>query len=343
MSSLIISLDFELHWGIHDHTILDARAKRYFERTRELIPVLLERFEAHEVKATWATVGFLFAKDREQLSRFIPDCKPGYSDPAFNPYRMVQEGQGDLGTWGQGELGKAGEVQRYIGQSEADDPYHYGYSLIRRILETAGQELASHTFSHYYCLERGQNGAAFRADLAAAQAIARENFGVTLRSMVFPYNQFTPDYLDILQEAGFATYRSNPRIWFWEGAAKSEEGVWKRGIRLLDHYLPFDRDTSYILNGVNTGLVDLPASRFLFPYNRIDSLGALPLRIQRIKSEMTRAAQTGRHYHLWWHPHNLAAHPDKMMGAVEEVLGHYRGLRERYGMESRRMGDFAGC
>jgi 5-carboxymethyl-2-hydroxymuconic-semialdehyde dehydrogenase len=40
----------------------------------------------------------------------------------------------------------------------------------------AHQEIATHTFCHYYCLEDGQTAAAFAADLAAAVAAAREAF-----------------------------------------------------------------------------------------------------------------------------------------------------------------------
>ena len=43
-----------------------------------------------------------------------------------------------------------------IGPNERQDPYHFGLSLVRRIKDCPHQEIGTHTFSHYYCLEDGQ-------------------------------------------------------------------------------------------------------------------------------------------------------------------------------------------
>jgi hypothetical protein len=51
-----------------------------------------------------------------------------------------------------------------VGEGEADDPLHFAPSLIGRIRATRRQEISTHTFSHYYCLEPGQDRQAFRAD-----------------------------------------------------------------------------------------------------------------------------------------------------------------------------------
>ncbi len=52
-----------------------------------------------------------------------------------------------------------------------------------RIADT-GQEIASRTFAHYYCLEPGQDA----ADLEAARAIAAAQ-GLATRTLVLPRNQ----------------------------------------------------------------------------------------------------------------------------------------------------------
>lgn len=61
---LVISLDFELHWGGAEKWNLKEK-EDYFKATRELIPDILKLFRDSSVHATWATVGFLFAKDKE--------------------------------------------------------------------------------------------------------------------------------------------------------------------------------------------------------------------------------------------------------------------------------------
>jgi hypothetical protein len=52
-----------------------------------------------------------------------------------------------------------------LGRDEESDPYRYGASLIAQIQARARQEIATHTFSHFYCLEEGGDLEAFRADL----------------------------------------------------------------------------------------------------------------------------------------------------------------------------------
>jgi hypothetical protein len=68
---LTISLDFELLWGLFDKT--GGRVDRdYFRRTRNLIPGLLELFQAYGVEVTWATVG-----PRKSLRKLpSPSCTP---------------------------------------------------------------------------------------------------------------------------------------------------------------------------------------------------------------------------------------------------------------------------
>ncbi|RYZ87328.1 MAG: polysaccharide deacetylase, partial [Proteobacteria bacterium] len=194
VGKFVISLDFELHWGVSDIWELEPR-KAYFDATRRSFPHVLSLFNSFEVHATWATVGFLFAKDKEQLLRFSPIEKPTYVNTRLSTYPLIDA----------------------IGQDESSDPYHYGHSLIEMILSCKNQELATHTFSHYYCREQGQTSAQFEADLKSVQAIAMENFGLEMKSLVFPRNQFNADYLSIAARNGIVTARSNPDQWFWKG------------------------------------------------------------------------------------------------------------------------------
>ena len=131
----IISLDFELHWGAAEKWDLNTR-KEYFDTTRKSIPIVLDLFKKYNIHATWATVGFLFAKDRKQLLEFLPDQRPCYLKKELSYYRLIENEE--------------------VGNNETEDPYHFGYSLINKIINTPHQELATHTFSHYYCNEEGQ-------------------------------------------------------------------------------------------------------------------------------------------------------------------------------------------
>ena len=82
----MISLDFELHWGIRDKQRL-AHCEARLLAARAAIPKMLDLFARHQVAATWATVGFLFFDDKEELLAALPEERPYYANPALSPYR----------------------------------------------------------------------------------------------------------------------------------------------------------------------------------------------------------------------------------------------------------------
>ncbi len=309
----IISLDFELHWGGVEIWEVEKK-KKYFSDTVQIIPKLLKLFEEHSIKASWATVGFLFAKNKAQLVQFSPEQLPTYVRQDLSYYKIIEG----------------------IGENETEDSFHYAPSLIKLILKTSGQELASHTFAHYYCNELGQTLEQFDADLKAAQAIARENFNITLKSLVFPRNQFNENYVDIARQNGFKVVRSNPNVWFWN----SNYGKLTSLFRALDTLIPISRTLSFKKVILNEGVLQLPASRFFRPYSSSEGL-IQKLKLKRIKNEMTYAAKNKLNYHLWWHPHNFGNDPEKNLGQLLEIVKHFKSLEEKYNFTSANMIDFS--
>ncbi len=62
----VISLDFELYWGMRDiKAIEDYKDNLLGERT--IVPTLLKVFGEYGIHATWATVGFMFYENRQEL------------------------------------------------------------------------------------------------------------------------------------------------------------------------------------------------------------------------------------------------------------------------------------
>ena len=83
--TLIVSLDFELFWGMLDVCPLETYQDNVLGG-RKAIPQLLELFQKHGIHATWAAVGFLFAENYEEVCRYFPNEKPGYANEKLNPY-----------------------------------------------------------------------------------------------------------------------------------------------------------------------------------------------------------------------------------------------------------------
>lgn len=313
----VISLDFELLWGVWDVTT----KKKYGPNilgVKELVPRLLEVFTHYDIKVTFATVGFLFAKNKADLLSYLPVNKPSYNNKDYNVYTAEFSS---------------------LGNDETDDPYHFGYSLLEQIKHSP-HEIGTHTFSHYFCLEEGQLAEEFDADIKAANRIAEAN-SIILTSLVFPRNQFNREYLSILKENGIKVYRSNPDSWIYKPRKFAAEVLFIRFCRLLDTYFPISGYNTHLINKQDGVPIDIPASRFLKPYNK-----KFPwlekIKLKRIMNEMTRAAQKKELYHLWWHPHNFGVNIKENMENLTVILDHYKQLNKKYGFTNLTMKEAAG-
>jgi hypothetical protein len=224
-----------------------------------------------------------------------------------------------------------------MGADEDSDPYHYGVALLEQIAGCQRQEIGTHTFSHFYCLEEGGDVDAFRADLAAAQAAALRR-GITLSSIALPRNQLSERHLDVCREIGLRAFRGNEPTWFHQACPDAERRMLARGFRLADTYISVAgaQDHEPI---IRHGMVNVPASRFLRPTHGTDPLRWL--RLRRITSAMETAARRGTVYHLWWHPHNFGRDLQDNLAFLTDILDHFRKLQDRYAMRSMSMAAVA--
>ena len=308
----VISFDFELFWGVRDSTTL-ARYGNNILGVRDAVPRLLDLFERYGVRSTWGTVGFLFFDNKDELLASVPALRPRYADPRLSPYEVISE----------------------IGRDERRDPYHFGLSLIRRIMTCPGQEIGTHTFSHYYCLEPGQDEGAFRADLDAAKRAAAR-LGITLRSITFPRHQI--NYLRTCREAGLIAFRGQSRAWIHDPNQRKAPA--RRALRLADAYLDLSGRNARRAERDPSGMIDVPASRFLRPFApRLRSIEGM--RFRRIARGMRQAATAGAIYHLWWHPHNFGAHLEDNLAMLQRILDTFRELALEHGMQANTMIEIA--
>jgi hypothetical protein len=225
-----------------------------------------------------------------------------------------------------------------VGEDENEDPFHFGRNLLEQIRSSPAQEIGTHTFSHYYCLEPTQSIAAFQGDLRAALAAAAD-FGVVLKSIVFPRNQYDEDHLRVCGKMGLKAFRGNPQSWLYRPRVGAAEKRWVRAARLVDSYCGLLPHNCYSLADAAGGVpMNIPASRFLRPYA---GNAAQALQERRIKSDLTYAARQSLVYHLWWHPHNFGANLEKNIGMLRSILDHFQVLRERHGILSKNMAESA--
>lgn len=314
-SNFIISLDFELIWGMNEGDIVNSSYNKNIKGGREAISSLLKLFEKYEIHATWAVVGLMFAENVEEARKYFPseNNQPTYKSPNISPYPFIKQ----------------------IDNPETERTLYFAPEVIEHINKTPGQEIASHTFSHFYCSEVGQTTGQFEADMMAAKAIASDK-GYNLKTVVFPRNQCVKEYINVLTKLGFKAYRADYSDWIHRNV-KFRPIL--RILRLIDAYLPITGFGGYIPEN-DGGIYRLIGSRMLRPYFR-------PLaffekyKIKRIKKQMLYAAKNGLTFHLWWHPHNIGIKTEYHLEMIEDILNYFVFLKKEYGMQSRNMAEVA--
>jgi peptidoglycan/xylan/chitin deacetylase (PgdA/CDA1 family) len=314
--AFVISLDFELYWGVRDFLLSNDSYRKNLAGEYEAVPAMLKLFEDFKIAATWATVGFLFADSKAELEEFKPKILPEYEKPELSPYNEIFEEQADEAS------------------------LHYAPKLINLVNSTARQEIATHTFSHYYCLEKGQTKEAFTADIESAVAIAKKN-SINLKSIVFPRNQHNPEYDDVLLKYGIICYRGNQNSWMYQFDGKTQVNPIYRIARLGDTYLNLSGLNTFHWKDILTGEVaNIPASMFLRP---VSLKGAFweDRQFDRITKSLEFAAKNNQIFHLWWHPHNFGLHLTENLSFLKRIFEVFQNLKENYGMKSLTMAETA--
>ncbi len=307
----VISLDFELYWGMRDVISVEGYSS-HLDGTPKAVEEMLTLFNKYQMHVTWATIGFLFYKDSEELKRNYPAKLPAYKNDEINLYS-------------------------YMEQNPIKNAYHFAPKSIDLIISYPNQEMATHTFSHYYCLEEGQDEISFYADLEACKKIADEK-EIKLTSLVFPRNQYNESYLGVIEKVGITSYRGNEKGWIYDAATEEQKKTpLKRALRILDSYVNVSGYHTYKLVEIAKQTpYNIPASRFLRPYSA--KLAFLDtLRLKRITDAMTYAAKNGELFHLWWHPHNFGVNTQENIAFLTLILEHYKILELQYGFRSLTM------
>jgi len=318
----VLSLDFEKHWGVFDKRSVESY-KTNLKNVKPVITKLLELADKYDVKLTFSTVGFLFAENKEELLKFTPQNKPTYYNKIRSPYNQFNT----------------------IGNSELDDPFHYAMSSINEIKDNGNHEIGTHTFSHYYCHEKGQTIQQFEDDLKASIAIAKSK-GIEIESIIFPRNMISTNktidkpYLDVCHKHGIKSFRGKEKAFFYNIHTSKFYKNWYifKILRLTDSYFNITGSNTYKVESFykKSLPLNLPSSRFLRPYSK--ALNFLePLKTHRIKTAMKQAAKHNEMFHLWFHPHNFGTYTEENFSNLEDIFKTYKALNLKYGFNSETM------
>lgn len=301
MGSVVVSVDAELAWGVHDLHPLNEDHARRVAVSRGAWERLADLFEEHAIPATWAFVGHLLVEDGE-------------------PY------------WSDHPLGEAWfETAR---EGAARDPsLWYGVDLVQAVATArVGHELGSHSFSHPVFTDLPREAA--DAEFALAREVGRDH-GYDLTSFVFPRNEVA--HLDALAANGFTCYRGRQPERF--GAVPGAEGGALLVGSLtgtvapplvtptIDEYGLVNVPASLFLGGFRD-----------HPWTDLAALDARP-GVRLAKLGIDRACDETGVFHLWLHPNDLTS--DRYVDRVDAVLAYLAERRDAGDVTVETMGDVA--
>ena len=312
--ALCISLDFEKFWGIHDVANLKD-VEQNMLKVSGVVTDLLALFNKYDIHCTWAVVGLLNFENLEALSQTKLSNAVSYIDVNLSPLPVSKFKLDDF------------SFDAFLAQTE-----------IQQIKNTKHQELASHTFSHFYCLEKGITKIDFKKDID----LFKQFVATDVKSIVFPRNQIDENCLKVCAENGMTSYRGNQPNRFWKNTAYTNEKLSQKIGRTLDAYIKITKDNFSdwkTLGQKSKGMVNIPASRFFKPAKFPGFIERLKLK--RIKKQMLESAKTNTIYHLWWHPHNFTSNTEANFKQLETIFVYYQQLVKDYDYQSLNMNEIA--
>lgn len=314
--SLILSLDYELMWGCCEWSTPEKYGETNIRNVPTVIYRMLELFQKYNIRATFATVGLIMHENKESAIKNYPQLLPTYKNEQCSPYK-----------------------NKYIENiQQKHSALYFDRQMVEFLNSKDNIEVATHTYCHYYCWEPGQTIEEFEADIVKAIETAKE-IGIDIKSIVFPKNMVSNEYLKVCSKHGITSYRGNALKYFNEPNSKLE-AIKNRFFRILDAYINIGGYTSIPYSQIkqDAGVTNIRASRMLRPYTTQLSIFEY-LRLNRIKKEIKYAAKHKEMYHLWWHPHNFGANIEKNLSFLEKILQYYKYCNTKYNMHSYTMSE----
>lgn len=286
----LFSLDTELAWGHYDYD--DLRIRLFSpdgSRERVKIVRILDILNEFNITGTWAIVGHLWYE------------------------RCVECAVCPVLEW----KGRYASADQIIGTAH---PLWYGPDIVDRIASSpTPQEIAFHGYTHTPFGEMTMSAAQAQIEISEGVRLA-EARGHHLRAMIFPRNRI--GHLDLFKAAGFTSFRG-AEVW----PATYRAPVLGKFLRRFNHYVSILTTPQVFEPAMDaSGLVDLPASRWLFGLDArrdaaLDSRGWGHIRTNSMIRGIRRAAEQKKVIHLWAHPYEFATEHafDKLRRLAEAV------------------------
>lgn len=303
---LVISQDFEMLWGSIGSNKFETFKKNVIHEDF-IIDKTLELFKKYKIHATWAIVGAMLCKNSNEANNYINN------DIIYKNWNF--------------------SMKDYINSIPDElNKYYFAPHYLYKLLSIKHQEIATHTFSHFYCLEDDSKKSLFEEEIQNSKKIFSE-YGVEIKSIILPRNQVNTSWNDVLLKNKITAVRMRQPAFI---LSKNKQR--SKIIDFLDSYIPIRKNLCYNIKNIKeeNGVYNIKASMFYRTYNEKLKIFEY-LKTARIKHEMTISAKKGLIFHLWWHPHNMGSNIKYNFKQLESILKHYKKLSSKYDYKSYNM------
>jgi peptidoglycan/xylan/chitin deacetylase (PgdA/CDA1 family) len=308
--AFVVSIDTELAWGEAHRRDGSQRGHR-FDAERPVIDAILDLFTRYRIAATWAIVGHLFL---DACGDDGGDPHPDLVPPAYD---WLDEG------W------LAVDPRSTIEAA----PHWYGRDIVDAVLACpVPQEVGSHSFSHVIVDDPACTPEVFGSELAAAGRVAADR-GVELRSFVYPRNSI--GQIERLAEHGYRSYRGGRPAAPFAG----RRGWQRRALTLVDKLRPLPGSATLPARH-GSGVWNVPQTYLFAPATTGRRLPPA-LWARRPRARLRQAARDRSLFHLWFHPYNVTADPERALAALEVVCREAARLRDAGRLDVLTMGALA--
>lgn len=309
----VISLDFEGYWGMSDIVEFnESKINSYFYNYENTINTLHSYLEKN-IKSTWAIVGFLLAESAQEILDNGYVITPNYKNSRLDNYKIIKK------------------ISQRKQQFASDRLFKQAFC--QKLSGTNNIEIASHTFSHFYCNEPNVSIEDFQKEVDFFRDLLKTKYGKDVKALILPRNQINTQFLRLANLHEITVVRSNPRHY-----ELFSSNILNRLNRLYNSLLP-NYNIFDFTNKTLSHLKISPGTRFLRYNVRNEKL--LSIFTNAVIKEMTYAARNGLHYHLWWHPHNFCHNLDFKMVLLDQIISHYKDLNKRFGFKAVWMSELA--
>ena len=309
--AFVVSIDTELAWG-EAHRRDGTEGSHHFDAERQVIDAILDLFARHGIAATWAIVGHLFLDACHDDGR---GPHPGLVTP---DYDWLDEGWLAVDPC----------------STLADAPHWYGRDIVDAVLGCAvPQEVGSHSFSHVIVDDPACTPDVFASELAAAAGVAAER-DVELRSFVYPRNKI--GQIERLAEHGYRCYRGGRTSVPFAG----RPGWQRRGLALVDKVRPLSGSATRPARHPS-GVWNVPQTYLFAPATAGGTWLPPAVWARRPRARLRQAARDRSLFHLWFHPYNVTAQPERALAALDVVCREAARLRDQGRIDVLTMGDLA--